>query len=185
MTAREFAFIVSRAMGVYLFIATMSIVPTNIGMAASFQYDEAGSWLGMAAVCLLSLVYLSLALWFWVKAGWLAGHMMEGIAGPASADEERQLDAVSVVQVGVSLIGVYVLSEAFPKATQAVMLMVFQNQAEHLPDLSPSLVASWVSLGVQLAIGVCLMFGAGSLARLIGWARVAGVVKGPNDGGEV
>ena len=102
---------------------------------------------------------------------------------PASADEERQLDAVSVVQVGVSLIGVYVLSEAFPKATQAVMLMVFQNQTGDIPDLRPSLVASWVSLGVQLFLGVCLMFGGGSLARLIGWARVAGVAKGPNDGG--
>ena len=183
MTAREFAFIVSRAMGVYLFLGTIIFVASYISVAASFR--EAGAWLGMAAVGLLSVAYFSLALWFWVKAGWLAGRMMEGIAGPASADEERQLDAVSVVQVGVSLIGVYVLSEAFPKATQAVMLMVFQNQTGDIPDLRPSLVASWVSLGVQLFLGVCLMFGGGSLARLIGWARVAGVAKGPNDGGEV
>lgn len=83
------------------------------------------------------------------------------------------------------MIGVYVFSEAFPKATQAVMLMAFQNRAGDIPDLGASLVASWGSLGVQLAMGVCLMFGAGSLARLIGWARVAGVAKSPNDGGEV
>ena len=184
MTAREFAFIVSRAMAVYLFIGTLNVLPMNIGAVASVRNTGAEVWLS-AAILGLVLLYVSLALWLWVRADWLAGRMTGGIAEPASAGEEHHFGAGNLAQVGVSLIGVYVLSEAFPKATQAIALVAFQNQFGDTPNYGSSLAASWVSLGVQVVLGLWLMFSARGLVRFIRWAREAGVAKGPQNGGEV
>ena len=58
MTAREFAFIVSRAMGVYLFIGIMNVVPINIvNAAAALPRNYKGAWFSVwPSVGLLSVV---------------------------------------------------------------------------------------------------------------------------------
>lgn len=184
MTARGFAFIVSRAMAVYLFIGILNVLPMNISAVASVRNAGAEAWLAVAMLGLISLVYVSLVLWLWIKADWLADLMEGGIPEPASAGEKRYFDPDSLAQVGVSLIGVYVFSEAFPKATQAITLVAFQNRLGDTPHYGSSLAASWVSLGVQLVLGLWLMFSARGLVRFIRWAREAGVVKGPQNRGE-
>lgn len=68
MTAREFAFIVSRAMGIYLFIEGMYIVSTNVWVAGTLRNNEPEKWFFVAVLGLFSLVYASFALWLWVKA---------------------------------------------------------------------------------------------------------------------
>ena len=125
---------------------------------------------------LISLVYVSLVLWLWIKADWLADLMEGGIPEPASAGEERYFDPDNLARVGVSLIGVYVFSEAFPKATQAITLVAFQNRLGDTPHYGSSLAASWVSLGVPLVLGLWLMFSAmlgGSCALFNGHERPA------------
>ena len=181
MNGREFAFIASRAMAVYLFIGMLHTMPINIGGAITLQNADQKAWVFTVLLGLIPLLYAALALFLWVKAGWLAGRMV----GTTPVGEGGQLDAVSLVQAGVSLIGVYVLSEVFPKAVQAIMLVLMAYQSDiGMSVLIRSMAASWVSLGVQLVLGVCLMFGAASLARLIGWARMAGVAKTPRERAE-
>ena len=45
MTARGFAFIVSRAMAVYLFIGILNVLPMNISAVASVRNAGAEAWL--------------------------------------------------------------------------------------------------------------------------------------------
>ena len=172
-------------MAVFLFIGTLNIFPMNASAVARVRDLGGEAWFPVAILGLITLLYVSLALWLWVRADWLAERMAGGIAGRASAGEEHHFGAGNLAQVGVSLIGVYVLSEAFPKATQAITLVAFQNRFGDTSHYWPGLAGSWVSLGVQLVLGLWLMFSARGLVRFIQWAREAGVVKGPQNGGEV
>ncbi len=180
MTTKELAFIFSRAMAVYLFIGMLNVVPMNVITAVRFGSTQDQIW-SIAPLVLLTAGYAALVLWLWLKADWLADLMLDVVPQSKSTGEETEIDSAGILGIGVSLIGVYVVSEAFPKATNAIVLVAARNEAEMLSDWWPSLVASCVTLGVQLGLGFWLMFGTKHLTGLIGRAREAGVARASQD----
>jgi len=98
----------------------------------------------------------------------------------ATLDGPTSLPFDQAQRVGFCLLGLWLLTEAVPRAVYAAVMVYYSAKPNTAVDLQPQNYAAMAQTFVELCLGLWLLFGARGLLGLLYWARTAGVPEPSN-----
>jgi len=162
MMPRQVLIVAIRLFSLCLGLAALRMLPSLLFAGKSFAQ---GHSYGFFFFALNTVIAVSL----WLVPGLVAGRLISDPVGqsePASAD--------TWLAMGCALIGLYILTSAFPALLRDVLVL---QSAESLYSDNPTM-KSWILYNlVEVAIALWLVFGGAGFRRLFWWARRAGLSK--------
>ena len=153
-----------RLFAIWLLVYVLRVAPDL--WAAILRYgDSTATFVSVAIAIFMALI--AVALWFFPLT------VASKLIPRSSLEHSTSLPVEDVQRCGFLLLGLWVLSSAIPTLVRYGFLLYFAHKERALLDLGLNIAAAMLSVSVQLAIGVWLMFGARGLLRLLRWARSA------------
>ena len=159
--------------GLSYFIAYISQVYTS----GAFQGSDRTQALGAIAVAAVVLALLFWAVWSF------SGRIARALVGHVDVNTlQINSSTVDAYQVGVSLIGVYLLVTNLPVLFSLAARQVFYGSPA-VDTYAVNNVGAWIQSGTELLIGLSLTFSAGRMLavfkRIWTWAATGGSETGP------
>lgn len=154
-----------RLFSVWLFVYVVRNVPGmwNFNITES----DASANLGVAVAVLILLGVIAL-LWFFPLT--VATKLLPRVQSEGSL--ALPLDQVQAV--GFCLLGLWILATGIPSASYWLLMSYHAVKPGSLLSFQPRDFASMTATGVQIILGIWLLFGAKGLRGLLRWARSAG-----------
>jgi hypothetical protein len=81
---------------------------------------------------------------------------------------------------GFCLLGLWLLTEAIPRATYWMVMVYYSTRPNTPVDLGPGSYAQMFQIAVEIALALWMLFGARGLLGLVRWARTAGTGEPSN-----
>jgi hypothetical protein len=150
---------------IWLVIYVVRTAPTFVLQAKRYD-DEAALFLGIGVLIVILLVLL--AMWFFSRT--LARIMLPGEGKPASSP----LSPDQWFEVGCSLIGLWVLTNAVPGLIRYLIMVYLDKRDPATIPLGADWHASAIYYLVELGLGLWLLVGGRGMQQLIRRVRRAG-----------
>lgn len=99
----------------------------------------------------------------------------------ATLEASTSLPLDQARRAGFCLLGLWLLTEALPRAINALIMLYYSARPDASIELRPHNYAAMWQIFVELCMGTWLLFGARGLLGLLHWARTAGISE-PSDG---
>ena len=177
MNAMTISFVLVRLAAAFLFVRGVQ------GLSA-FSYLLTGDAqiANFAVVTLVFSVILptAIAIILWLHPEKVTGAQRQ------SPRDEMPMNAGQIMMIGITLLGLYVLVYGLVDLFQIETTQLMQRQmaaANNLPNevLEQHVIISRVTYGVQIVLGICLMFGRRGLTTLFQKAKYGGVTTSRED----
>lgn len=153
------------AVGVRLFAVVLAfkLVSTAVATAPFLLHDGMPHWAALYGAFVLLGMALCVFLWFFPLT--VARSLLPVMSEPRS---ESRLDASVALSVGLTLIGVWLLSRALPNLLYWALLFGQQRGDPHMPlQWSADQIARAAATAAEAFVGLALVFGSVGLKRLI------------------
>jgi hypothetical protein len=102
----------------------------------------------------------------------------------ALSDDSAPLTLDQAQRVGFCLLGLWLLTEAIPRAVYAAIMIYYSTRPNAAVELQPQNYAAMAQTFAELCLGLWLLFGASGLVGLLRWARTAGIPEPSNSTAE-
>ncbi len=165
---RDAAVIACRALSVYAAIrATEGLQAVGTGFGLGFLAADTGDLISNVWILVSTLVPVlllaALALFLWRRADWLAARMVSPAHAPGpEAAADPDLDAIAL-----SVVGVFVLSQALPRLVQLGINLGVRPSDEIARGIARGTMIIALTVAAQLALGVWLVLGSRRLAGFL------------------
>ncbi len=160
MSREDFVVIAIRLFSIYLLLNLLRFIPAAFQLATQ---DQGMILLAISVFVLILALLVCLLLWFFPLT--VARKLLPVLREPRS---EQAMDSSAALSVGLTLIGVWVMSYSLGDAGYWLTLLVRTQQIDAAQfEWSHEHFAGMVSTFVQLTIAVWLVFGSVGIRRLI------------------
>lgn len=168
MTREDFVAISARLFAVFLVVLAV-----RMGGGLLQGLEEIGSWGGAAVIfSFTSLPVLMAAALLWFFPLTVARNVLPVLKHPAPA---LSADAKAIEEVGVTLIGIWLVAVALSDALYWVVFFVVSGQINHPSfELTPDQKAGAIVTALELLIGLWLVLGVKGIVGAIRRFRGAG-----------
>ena len=169
--------IVCRLIAISLGIKFFTILPSVFLVLTTYEAQNGVSMLWQVVIS--DVFYLIIAILFWV----LAEPIARIIIGKDS-DLSGTLDInIPKLQAGAfSVVGIFTLCTAIPGLVRAVSnVMMIESMSSGVNEASIDFRAQAISYGVQILIGVLLLFGSKGIANIVKMSRDFGIDRAENN----
>jgi len=165
MTAIQITGLGVRLFAVWLFV----YVVRNFPSIWFFNTQQGDASANLVVVMTMLVVFAVIGLlWFFPLS------VASKLLPPTVSDNRVALPPEQVQAVGFSLLGLWVLVHAIPSALYWVFMSYHAAKPMSLTELRPDDYASISTTGLEIVLGVWLLFGAKGLRGLLRWARSVG-----------
>ena len=160
--------LVVRLFAVFLVVYNLRYANSVIGFAVTRSPD----FLGSALTLILGFIPMAVAILLWMFPLAIASKLVPEIKNTSTPNPVSK-DELQIV--AFSVLGLWILMSAIPD-TFYWMTFVYRVNAIEIgkPQLSPENIAAMVSTGIELALGIWLLFGSQGISGLVRRFRYAG-----------
>jgi hypothetical protein len=160
MSREDVIAVAVRIFAIFLLVSVVRTLPGAIALI-----DQVEPKPSLALVALVSVLGLALCAWLWFFPLTVARKLLPAMREPRS---ETAMDGSVALTVGLTLLGIWVLSHALPDAIYWVTLFLLSRRidAGHI-DWQNDQIANILATAGQLALALWLIFGSAGIKRLI------------------
>jgi hypothetical protein len=160
MSREDVIAVAVRVFAIFLLVTVVRTFPSAIALI-----NQEGPRASLALVALVSVLSLALCALLWFFPLSVARKLLPTMREPRS---ETAMNGSVALSVGLTLLGVWVLSSALPDATYWVILFLLSRRIDAGPiEWQHDQIANMVATAGQLALAVWLIFGSSGIKRLI------------------
>ncbi len=160
MSREDVIAVAVRIFAIFLLVTVVRTIPGTLAFM-----DQVEPKPSLMLVWLLSGLSLGLCVYLWCFPLTVARKLLPAMREPRS---ETAMDGSVALTVGLTLLGVWVLSHALPDAIYWVTLFLLSRRidAAHF-DWQQEQIANIIATAGQLALALWLIFGSSGIKRLI------------------
>jgi hypothetical protein len=173
MTKREVAALACRLLGIYAFLNSLNALPV-VFLPFITEYSDATAAGGLGSMArfwlfilnaLPAALHIIAGLYLWLNADSLAGYLVSG-----DTDEQQMAIGQEAQVIAFSVLGLFTLLQVIPRIGQIITNLVVIGQQDPLMqrDFRGTTAPDIVSIIIQLALGLWLLFGSPGLVQ---WLR--------------
>ena len=160
MSREDVIAVAVRVFAIFLLVSVVRTFPSAIALI-----DQAEPKPSLALVALVSVLSLALCAYLWFFPLTVARKLLPAMREPRS---ETAMNGSVALSVGLTLLGVWVLTSALPDAIYWVILFLHSRRIDAGPiEWQHEQIANMIATTGQLALAVWLIFGSSGIKRLI------------------
>ena len=178
MTSKDVAALACRVLSVYAFLNALgtrqwlglSLMPLESPAVQNAQNQAMLIGRVLSSSLFPAVLFTVAGVFLWIRADWLAGRMVSGVTTP----ERGGAVGVGALQTtAVAIVGLVVLAQAIPHACDALGSLWLQARTvaainAPMPDLAGRVIVQWVTLAIQVILGLWLLLGANGISGFLG-----------------
>ncbi len=160
MSREDVIAVAVRLFAIFLLVTIVRSFPSAMALIGQVELKPS-----LVLVALVSVLSLALCAYLWFFPLTVARKLLPAMREPRS---ETAMDGSVALTVGLTLLGVWVLSHALPDAIYWVTLFLLSRRidAGHI-DWQHEQIANIIATAGQLALALWLIFGSSGIKRLI------------------
>jgi hypothetical protein len=160
MSREDVIAVAVRVFAIFLLVTVVRTIPGTLALI-----DQVEPKPSLVLVWLLSGLSLALCAYLWFFPLTVARKLLPAMREPRS---ETAMNGSVALSVGLTLLGVWVLTSALPDATYWVILFLLSRRIDAGPiEWQHDQIANMIATAGQLALAVWLIFGSSGIKRLI------------------
>lgn len=165
MTGTQIVGLAVRLFSIWLFVYLLRNVP-GMWHFNTIESDASAN----VAVAVTAVILLGIVVVLWLFPLTVASKLL-----PRDQSERKLAPPPEEVQsVGFCLLGLWIIATAVPSALYWILMSYHAAKPNAVLLLQPQDFGSMLSIGVQIMLGIWLLFGAKGLRGILRWARSSG-----------